>query len=158
MRLEITRKTDLATRALVNLVDSDRTPGSAEGGEHRALAAPARTKSSALAEAVGTTPGFLSQALTPLVTRGWVRSDPGPKGGYSLTADPKAITVLDIIEAIEGPTVTGRCVLESRDCDNAAKCALHIPWTSARSQMLTELQSTTLADLVTASSQGEAVA
>ena len=117
MRLEITRRTDLATRALLYLADQ---------GE--------RTKSSALAEAVGTSPGFLSQAMTPLVAAGWVRSDPGPTGGYTALADPSTVSVLDVIEAVEGPTDTGRCVLEDRPCAGAAVCALHRPWSSARAQ------------------------
>ena len=67
MRLEITRRSDLATRALIELARLGR-----------------RTKSAELAEAIGTTPGFLSQAMTPLAAKGWVRSEPGPSGGYHL--------------------------------------------------------------------------
>ncbi len=131
MRLEITRRTDLATRAFLHL---------AGNGE--------RTKSSSLAEAVGTTPGFLSQAMTPLVAAGWVRSDPGPTGGYTALADPATISVLDIIEAIEGPTDSGKCVLEDRACAEHAACALHQPWSSARSHLLQELRATPLASLL----------
>lgn len=131
MRLEITRRTDLATRALLHLV---------EHGE--------RTKSSALAEAVGTTPGFLSQAMTPLVTAGLVRSDPGPSGGYTALADPATVSVLDVVEAVEGPTDTSRCVLEDRHCAGGAICALHRPWSAARTQLLEELGSTPLASLL----------
>lgn len=97
MRLEITRKADLATRALLAL---------AATGE--------RTKAAALAGRVGTTPGFLSQAMTPAVARGWVRSEPGPAGGYTAVVDPSTVSVLDVIEAVEGPTDTERCVLEDR--------------------------------------------
>ena len=132
MRLEITRKSDLATRALLHLAGT---------GE--------RTKAPALAEAVGTTPGFLSQAMTPLVAAGWVRSEPGPTGGYSIAVPPADISVLDIIEAVEGPTDTGRCVLEDRPCGTQRPCALHRPWSSARAQLLDELGSTALSTLLT---------
>lgn len=131
MRLEITRRTDLATRALLHLAGK---------GE--------RTKSTALAEAVGTSPGFLSQAMTPLVAAGWVRSDPGPMGGYTALADPATVTVLDVIEAVEGPTDTGKCVLEDRACASAGVCALHRPWSAARAQLLDELGSTPLSSLM----------
>lgn len=130
MRLEITRKTDLATRALLELVAS---------GE--------RTKAAVLAERVGTTPGFLSQAMTPLVARGWVRSDPGPAGGYTAVIEPGAITVLDVIEAVEGAIDTTRCVLEPRPCADDAQCALHRPWTAARALLLAELRRASLGDL-----------
>lgn len=131
MRLEITRRSDLATRALLEL---------ARTGE--------RTKASVLAERVGTTPGFLSQAMTPLVARGWIRSEPGPAGGYTALADPADLTVLAVIEAVEGPTDTGRCVLEDRPCASDEICALHRPWSSARSQLLGELAATSLSSLL----------
>jgi len=69
MRLEVSRRADLATRALLELDPAGQ-----------------RLKSTQLSDAIGTTPGFLSQVLAPLVARGWVRSDPGPTGGYSVTA------------------------------------------------------------------------
>jgi len=127
MRLEITRKADIATRALLALSTND-----------------ARSKSSELAELVGTTPGFLSHAMLALVQRGWVRSDPGPLGGYSATFDPEDVSVLDVIEAVEGPTDTGRCVLENRICGEAGQCALHSSWSSARADLLTRLSSISL--------------
>src|SRR5688500_15833892 len=111
MRLEVTRKADLATRALLELAALGR-----------------RSKSSELAERLGTTPGFLSQVLSPLVAQGWVRSDPGPSGGYRLAVAADEVSVLDVIEAVEGPTDTGRCVLEDRPCGGAGLCALHVPW------------------------------
>lgn len=130
MRLEITRRSDLATRALIELARLGR-----------------RTKSPELAEAIGTTPGFLSQAMTPLTARGWIRSEPGPAGGYSLKADLSEVSVLDVIEAIEGPSDAGRCVLEDRPCSTAGPCALHQPWQRARTQLLEELSKSSLASL-----------
>lgn len=130
MRLEITRRTDLATRALLEL---DRR------GD--------RAKAAELAGELGTTAGFLSQALSPLVARGWVRSVPGPTGGYALATDPHRLSVLEVIEAVEGPTDTGRCVLEDRPCAGAGPCALHRPWSAARGHLLADLAGTSLADL-----------
>lgn len=130
MRLEITRKADLATRALLGLVAT---------GE--------RTKAAALADRVGTTPGFLSQAIAPLVVRGWVRSDPGPAGGYTARLDPAAVSVLDVIEAVEGAMDTERCVLEARPCSDQGHCVLHRPWTAARALLVAELGRTPLASL-----------
>lgn len=130
MRLEITRRSDLATRALIELARLGR-----------------RTKSVELAEAIGTTPGFLSQAMTPLAANGWVRSVPGPSGGYLLTTDLRDVSVLDVIEAIEGPSEAGRCVLEDRPCGNGGPCALHQPWQRARAQLLDELSNSTLSAL-----------
>jgi Rrf2 family iron-sulfur cluster assembly transcriptional regulator len=113
---------------------------------------PDRLKGSALAALVGSTSGFVSQVLTPLVRAGWVRSEPGPTGGYSLTADLERVTVLAVIESIEGPTDSGRCVLADRPCNEHGPCALHVPWLRARAQLLAELDATSIAEAVTARS------
>ena len=135
MRLEVTRKSDLAVRAL------------------QALAAgPERMKGPELAAAVGSTSGFVSQVLTPLVRAGWARSDPGPSGGYSLTADLDALSVLAVIETIEGPTDSGRCVLADRPCDEGGICALHVPWLRARSELRVQLDAISVADASAVSS------
>lgn len=105
-----------------------------------------RVKGPALADAVGSTSGFLSQVLTPLVRSGWVRSDPGPAGGYSLAVDLGSVSVFAVIEAIEGPTDSGRCVLADRPCNDAGTCALHVPWLRARAQLLRELDATSVAE------------
>lgn len=129
MRLQGTRKSDLAVRALRALAES-----------------PGRMKGPALAEAVGSTSGFVSQVVNPLVRQGWVRSDPGPAGGYSLAVDLRSVSVLAVIEAIEGPTDTGRCVLADRPCKETGTCALHVPWLRARAQLLRELDAVSVAE------------
>ncbi|MDH4074710.1 MAG: Rrf2 family transcriptional regulator [Acidimicrobiia bacterium] len=122
MRLEVTRRSDLAVRAL------------------RALAtAGDRLKGPELAEIVEATPGFLGQAMTPLVRAGWVRSDPGPTGGYSLAGPLDDLSVLAVVEAVEGPTDNGRCVLVDGPCAGLGTCALHEPWLRARMLLLAEL-------------------
>jgi Rrf2 family transcriptional regulator, iron-sulfur cluster assembly transcription factor len=130
VRLEITRRSDLASRAVVVLARSG-----------------SRMKSAELADALGTTAGFMPQVLGPLVERGWVISVPGPTGGYEAVAAPERLSVLDVIEAVEGPTVTGRCVLVDRLCSDAGHCALHQPWGRARAGLLDELARTSLAEL-----------
>ena len=107
-----------------------------------------RVKGPALADAVGSTPGFVSQVLHPLVRRGWVRSDPGPTGGYSLVAGLGDVSVLAVIEAIEGPTASGHCVLADRPCTDTGSCALHVPWMRAQAQLLRELAVTTVAEAI----------
>ena len=129
MRLEVTRKSDLAVRAL------------------RALAGDgARLKAPALAAAVGSTPGFVAQVMTPLVRAGWVTSDPGPTGGYLLAVDLTSLSVLAVIEAIEGPTESGRCVLDRGPCGGSRECALHAAWVNARAELLVGLDAMPVAD------------
>lgn len=132
MRLEVTRKSDLAVRTL-------RMLGTLEPGS--------RMKGPMLATTVGSTPGFLAQVATPLVRAGWVSSDPGPTGGYSLRVDLATLSVLAVIEAVEGPTDTGRCVLADRPCGDEGPCALHHAWLRARAELLRELEATPVADV-----------
>ena len=50
---------------------------------------------------------FLLQILRNLVTHGILRSTRGVDGGYALTRPPEKISLLDVIEAIEGPMNAG---------------------------------------------------
>ena len=99
-------------------------------------------KAPALAEALGTTPGFVAQVMNPLVRAGWVRSDPGPTGGYTLAVALDAVSVLAVIEAVDGATDQGRCVVEAKQCNAARPCALHVAWSDARTRLMDSLAST----------------
>jgi Rrf2 family protein len=129
VRLEVTRRSELAVRALRVLARS------------RAL-----MKSAELARELGSTAGFVPQAMAPLVHAGWVRSEPGPTGGYLLDTDLSRVSVLDVIEAIEGPTDSGQCVLAKRPCTETGPCALHAAWTTARAELLSQLGRVSVAD------------
>jgi Rrf2 family transcriptional regulator, iron-sulfur cluster assembly transcription factor len=117
VRLELTRKTDLAIKAIRTLHRTGtRIPGRR------------------LAEEIGTTAKFVSQVVAPLVQIGWLDSQPGPTGGYGLVADPHDITVLDLVEEIEGSIDNGRCVLAGGPCGQE-QCSVHDAWIEARSAL-----------------------
>jgi len=122
MRLTVSKRSDLAIRAVRYL---DAHPGRIPGSE--------------IAESVGTSVPFLSQVLTPLVAEHWIDSRTGPTGGYSLMDSGRAMTLLELVEAIEGPIIDGRCVLEDTECDGVDICALHTMWAAARSALMTAL-------------------
>jgi len=110
-------------------------------------AASDRLKAHALADALDTTPGFVPQVVGPLVKAGWVRSDPGPTGGYVLVVSLDRISVLDVIEAVDGPTDDGRCVVADDACDAARPCVLHDAWTAARDELTDSLRSRSISSL-----------
>ncbi len=128
MRLEITRRAELAIRALALL-------GSESG----------RVKASELAEALETTVAFVPQIVGPLVKAGWVRSDPGPTGGYRAVVALVDVSVLQVIEAVDGATDAGRCVVADRACQAQEPCVLHEAWGRARRELLQVLNATTMA-------------
>lgn len=129
----MTRRADLAVRALVALASHD-----------------GRSKAGALATELGTTAGFIPQVMGPLVHVGWVHSEPGPTGGYSLRVGLEQVSVLQVVELIDGPTETGRCVVANRACDEAQPCALHAAWSQARDELVASLGAMSLADLTEA--------
>ncbi len=97
-----------------------------------------------LAGAIHTTATYLPQAMAPLVRMGCVNSQPGPHGGYEPATDIGSITVLEVIEAVEGPVDNGRCVLKNGPCSNGEVCSLHESWKRARAAMTAELARTTV--------------
>jgi Rrf2 family iron-sulfur cluster assembly transcriptional regulator len=132
MRLEMTRKADLACGAMVALSNA--------GG---------RAKAAELATTLDSTSGYMPQVLGRLVEAGWVSSGIGPTGGYELVADLDDVSVLAVVEAIDGPTDNGRCVVAGRRCNSAEPCGLHVAWASARTALLAELAATPLSRLAT---------
>lgn len=125
MRLELTRKTDLALRALEALL-RDAT----------------LRKGTELAATLDTSAGFLVQVLAPLARVGWVRSVPGPRGGYAATAAAAHVSALQLIEAVEGPVDDDRCVLREQPCPATVPCALHEAWVPARDALVERLAAT----------------
>jgi Rrf2 family protein len=130
MRLEISRRADLAVRALLVIGATDD-----------------RVKADVLAAELDTTPGFVPQVVGPLVKQGWVRSDPGPRGGYSAAAPLERVSVLDVIEAVDGPTDSGRCVVADGPCGREPHCALHAAWSRAREELVSHLGAQSMASL-----------
>ena len=129
MRLKLNKSTDLALRAM------------------RALcAAGDRLAGTALAQTLETSGYYLPQIMAPLVHRRWVTSTPGPNGGYELVANVGSISVLELIEAMEGPTDTEAGLLSREACGTDHPCALHEAWSKAREDLLHQLDSISLAD------------
>lgn len=129
MRLELAGKTDLALRAMQVLCVRGERMGGAE-----------------IADSLGTSTQYLPQIMSPLVRRHWVESNRGPSGGYRLVVQLSDLSVLDLIEAMEGPTDTSTCVLRRGTCDASNPCALHEAWSRARDALLRELTSMSLSD------------
>ena len=119
MRFEVTRATELSIRALSALVDRGDWTTRAE-----------------LAEIIGTSSPFLAQVMAPLAHQGWVESKSGVNGGYVLTEEARGLSVLDVLEAVEGPIESGRCVLAGGPCGGESICAMHDAWVLTRKSMI----------------------
>jgi Rrf2 family protein len=131
LRLEISKKTDLAIRAMEELCVTDN-----------GLVGGAR-----LAEKIGTSRHRVPQVMRPLVRRAWVESVPGPHGGYRLITKLSEVSLLDVIETVEGSIPEDRCVLRGAPCPSPEPCALHVPWSRAREALLSELENTPVTEV-----------
>ncbi len=91
---------------------------------------------------------FASQILAGLVRAQLAASKAGKDGGYILTRAPSDITMLEIIEAGEGPLRAARCALKDGPCQWDFVCPLHWIWGDATDAFRNSLASVTLETLM----------
>jgi Rrf2 family iron-sulfur cluster assembly transcriptional regulator len=112
-----------------------------------------------LAERTGLPQPYLEQILLSLKGVGLVRSKRGVGGGYVLARSAEAITLAEIVAAVDGPIVAGDFGEPHRDgaCDHEGQCVLLAVWADVGSHMREHLASFTLADMVTQARGGKPV-
>lgn len=90
---------------------------------------------------------FAAKIFQSLVRAGLVRSNRGTGGGFTLMKAPEQITVLEVIEAIEGKIALQRCLAEPTACEHSGGCALCGLFEQAQDRVKDVFSRTTLADL-----------
>jgi Rrf2 family protein len=90
---------------------------------------------------------FLAKILQKLVKAKIVRSYRGVKGGFSLARQAKDISVLDVLEAIEGKLAMNLCLEDKRKCDFSRHCPIHGVWATAQAKVTEVLKKATFEDL-----------
>jgi Rrf2 family protein len=90
---------------------------------------------------------YLGQILIPLKSAGLILSQRGSRGGYALARPPEAITVKDVVEAIEGRIAAVLCVHDPQACARATSCVTTRVWKRLSEDIERTLSSFTLADL-----------
>ena len=70
---------------------------------------------------------FLLKILRLLTKGAIVESHRGVNGGYALARPPAGITMLDVVEAVEGPIIVNRCLYAPEECNKnfSARCPVH---------------------------------
>ena len=91
---------------------------------------------------------YLDHLLAQLRRDGYLRSTRGPGGGHELAKEPADITLLEVLESLEGSLVPMECVNEAPGSDAGALCGQQWVWQEIYAQMRERLEQTTLADLV----------
>jgi len=100
-----------------------------------------------IAAAVDVPPTFLAKIFQQFSKIGLVKSYRGTGGGFILGRTADKITLLDVVEAVEGPIIPNRCVENGIDCDRSASCSVHPVWVNVQSQVRGILEKVTLEEL-----------
>ena len=130
--MQLTRAADYAVRMMIHL--ATLPPGS-------------RTNRTTLASAASVPEPFVGKILQTLTRSGLIESQRGMNGGFALAASPELVSILDIVEAVEGPTALNICVKPGATFDRKAWCPAHPVWCEAQDAMTAVLRRATLASL-----------
>jgi len=91
---------------------------------------------------------FTRKVFQMLVKDGLLTARTGPGGCYRFARDPKKITLLDLIYAVDGKQAFDKCVIKDHRCDCTKQCALHPLWAKAKAGMIKEFEESSIAELM----------
>jgi Rrf2 family iron-sulfur cluster assembly transcriptional regulator len=87
---------------------------------------------------------FLTKILQTLTQAGIVTSFRGPRGGVALAKSAREISLLDIVQTIDGKSLFTDCILGLNNCGEDKPCPLHNQWSTIRQNIHNILESTSL--------------
>lgn len=132
MQITIGRRGDYAVRAVLDLAH-------AYGNGRR--------KTREIAATMEIPRNYLPQIMAELVSAGLLLATAGKSGGYELARPPSQITLLDVVELMDGPITLSRCLLRGIPCGTDGYCAAHEAWAEAQAALAGSLASTTFEEL-----------
>lgn len=102
-----------------------------------------------VSESVRLPPAYLAKIFQGLVRAGLVSSRRGREGGFSLARDPKQLTLLDVVNAVEDVknSPLTNCIMGFDRCSDENACPLHDIWTKAAKRIKHRLETYTVKDL-----------
>jgi Rrf2 family protein len=101
----------------------------------------------AIAEQYGIPVELLAKVLQRLARQGLVASHQGTRGGYQLSRPATAISVADVIQAIDGPFSVTACSTDEENCEQYSKCSVRDPLWRIKERILVALKNCTIAEL-----------
>ena len=124
----VTRETDYAVRCVLYLArEKDLVANVTE-----------------IAQAMHIPKTFLAKILQRLIRSGIVGSLRGMHGGFKLAKKPADISLLDILEAIQGPSGINVCAVDSKKCNMSSACTVHPVWVDIRKEVESRLKKETI--------------
>lgn len=130
--MQLTRAADYAIRVMIHLAG---------------LPPESRASRAELAVAAECPEQFLSKVLQNLTRAGLVLSHRGNTGGFELPNNHRTATLLDVVEAIEGPMRLNICLNSDRCCTRQEWCPAHDVWVNAQAAVAEVLRSATIGNL-----------
>jgi len=131
--MQITKQADYALRAMLYL--ARLKPGE-------------RAATSKIAEEQQIPPSFLAKIISQLSIARLINTSRGARGGVSLARKPAEISLLDVVEAIDGTIALNDCVVDEGACAFGDNCPLHEVWCEAQSELVRKLKSATFESLL----------
>ena len=126
--MQITRQADYAVRAVLYLAQL--------GSEQRAA-------TSQIAQEQHIPPSFLAKIVSQLSVAGILQTSRGARGGVSLARTAEEISMLEVVEAIDGPILLNECVADNgSSCPFDDTCPMKPVWCDAQVELVTRLSTT----------------
>jgi FeS assembly SUF system regulator len=134
--LRLSKKADYALMAMKHLAVKTDAAGSS-------------TSAREIAEQYDIPIELMAKVLQRLARRGLLTSHQGTRGGYTLSKPTAAISVADIIQAIDGPLTVTACSTEDEQCEQFTKCNVRDPLWRIKDRILSALATCSLAEIST---------
>ena len=131
--MQITRQADYALRAMLYLARLEPNQ---------------RAATSQIAEKMEIPPSFLAKIISQLSIASLIHTSRGARGGVSLARKPEDISLLDVVEAIDGPITLNDCVVDPGICAFGDNCPIHKVWSEAQSNLVRKLRESTFDKLL----------
>jgi Rrf2 family protein len=128
--MQITRQADYAIRAVLHISKLDRNQ---------------RAATSQIAKEQNIPPSFLAKIISQLSIAGLLQTSRGARGGVTLARLPEEISLLDVVESIDGPIALNECVTDIKACSYGEECPLRPIWCDAQEDLVQRLKTTNFA-------------
>jgi len=131
--MQITRQADYALRAILFLAR---------------LESPEMAATSHIAEEKEIPSSFLAKIISQLSIAGLIHTSRGAHGGVRLAREPKDISLLDVVEAIDGPITINECIQDPSICSFGENCPLHEVFSEVQAELVNKLRKSTFDKLL----------
>jgi Rrf2 family protein len=131
--MQITRQADYALRAMLYLARLD--PGQ-------------RAATSDIARIQHIPPSFLAKIISQLSIAGLIQTSRGARGGVAMARPPEKISLLEVVESIDGPIALNECTGKVSACPFGDDCPLRPLWCETQLELVNKLKTTNFAQFV----------